>query len=184
MTAIVGIVHNGSVYIGGDSGCSNGWHDSVRADTKVFKNGAYLFGFTTSFRMGQLLHHALTPPEPTGNLDRFMSTTFVDAIRDCLKAGGWAEKNNDRERGGEFLVGVAGRLFTIEGDYQVAEESVGHAAVGSGYLVALGSLHATAQTTMKPRRRVMAALGAAERYTAGVRRPFTCMAVRTPEGGP
>lgn len=178
MTAIVGIAHDRSVYIGGDSGCSNGWHDSVRSDTKVFQNGPYLFGFTTSFRMGQLLHHALTPPEPTGDLDRFMSTTFIDAIRECLKLGGWAEKTNEREKGGQFLVGVAGRLFDIDSDYQVGEEAAGHAAIGSGYLVALGSLYATGETRMSPRRRVQTALEAAERYTAGVRAPFTCLVLR------
>lgn len=179
MTAIVGVVHSGRVYIGGDSGSSNGWHESVRVDTKVFQNGPYLFGFTTSFRMGQLLHHALTPPVPAGgSLERFMSTTFVDAVRDCLKAGGWASKSEDREKGGEFLVGVAGRLFNIDSDYQVGEEAAGHAAVGSGYLVALGSLYATGETRMSPRRRVATALEAAERYTAGVRAPFTCLVLR------
>lgn len=178
MTAIVGLVHSGRVYIGGDSGCSDGWKESVRSDTKVFQNGPYLMGFTTSFRMGQLLHHALTPPEPTGDLERFMTTTFIDAIRECLKAGGWAEKTAERERGGDFLVGVANRLFVVGPDYQVGEEAAGHAAVGSGYLVALGALHATGETRMSPRRRVATALEAAERYTAGVRAPFTCLVLR------
>lgn len=181
MTAIVGLVHQGAVYIGGDSAASNGWYETVRADTKVFRNGDYLFGFSTSFRMGQLLHHALKlPTPPARNLEKFMTTQFIDAIRTCLKEGGWAETSHDREKGGEFLVGVAGRLFSIEGDYQVAEETAGHFAVGSGFLVALGSLHATGQTSMRPRRRVLAALEAAERYTPGVCAPFKCLALRSP----
>ncbi len=54
MTAIVGLVHNATVYIGGDSAGVSGYSMTVRADSKVFTIGPYLMGFTTSFRMGQL----------------------------------------------------------------------------------------------------------------------------------
>jgi hypothetical protein len=154
---------------------------AVRADTKVFRNGKYLFGFTTSFRMGQLIRHALEPPTPPktpGQLDRFMSTTFIDAIRDCLKAGGWARRDNDREEGGTFLVGVRGRLYSVEEDFQVGQAADGYAAVGSGAAVALGALYASALMPMSPRRRVKVALRAAERFNAGVRGPFVCLSLK------
>ena len=64
MTAIVGLVDSGIVYIGGDSAGASGWSLTVRADAKVFFNAGYLFGFTTSYRMGQLIRYALQPPEP------------------------------------------------------------------------------------------------------------------------
>ena len=83
-----------------------------------------MFGFTTSFRMGQLIRYALEPPEPEGELDRFMSTAFVDAVRACLKDGGWARRDNEREEGGTFLVGVQGRLFAVHDDYQVDEANL------------------------------------------------------------
>lgn len=176
MTAIVGLVHEGTVYIGGDSAGVSGYSMTVRADAKVFTVGPYLLGFTTSFRMGQLIRYALDPPTPDGSdLDRFMSTTFVDAVRACLKAGGWAKKDNDREEGGTFLVGVAGRLFTIEDDYQVGASADGYAAVGCGSEIALGALFATARTRMAPERRIVVALQAAERFSAGVRGPFICL---------
>ncbi len=177
MTAIVGLVQQERVYIGGDSAGVAGLSLTVRADTKVFRNGGYLFGFTTSFRMGQLIRHSLEPPEPTGDLERFMSTTFVDALRTCLKDGGWARKDSDREEGGTFLVGVRGRLFTVHEDYQVGEGADPYAAVGSGADIALGALFATAGTRMSPRRRVDVALQAAERFSAGVRAPFVCLSV-------
>ena len=88
MTAIVGLVKSGSVYIGGDSAGVCGTSLTVRADAKVFRKKRYVFGFTTSFRMGQLIRYSLALPKPVGNLDAFMSTTFIDAVRDCLKAGG------------------------------------------------------------------------------------------------
>jgi ATP-dependent protease HslVU (ClpYQ) peptidase subunit len=178
MTAIVGLVHSGSVYIGGDSAGVSGMSLTVRADAKVFRKNRYLFGFTTSFRMGQLIRYSMKLPKPTGNLDAFMSTAFIDALRDCLKTGGWASKENDREEGGTFLVGVKGRLFAVYDDYQVAKSADGFAAVGCGDEIALGALFATANAGLSPRRRVKRALAAAERFSAGVRGPFVCVKSR------
>lgn len=175
MTAIVGLAQSGAVYIGGDSAGVSGMSLTVRADAKVFRKNRYLFGFTTSFRMGQLIRYSLTLPKPTGDLDAFMATTFIDAVRECLKAGGWASKENDREEGGTFLVGVRGQLFAVYEDYQVAKAADGFAAVGCGDQIALGALFATADTGLGPRRRVKKALGAAERFSAGVRGPFVCL---------
>jgi ATP-dependent protease HslVU (ClpYQ) peptidase subunit len=177
MTAVVGLVQSGTVYIGADSAGVAGMSLTVRADAKVFRKGRYLFGFTTSFRMGQLIRYALTLPEPAGDLDAFMSTAFIDALRECLKTGGWAAKENEREEGGTFLVGVKGQLFAIYDDYQVAKAADGFAAVGCGDQIALGALFATAETELSPRRRVLRALTAAERFSAGVRGPFVCLKV-------
>lgn len=178
MTAIVGLAQDGKVYIGGDSAGVSGLSLSVRADTKVFRKGPYLFGFTTSFRMGQLLHYCLDLPKPKGDdLEAFMATRFIDALRECLKTGGWARKENDREEGGTFLVGVRGQLFTIYDDYQVGRAADGFAAVGCGDDIALGALYATAGTELGPRKRVKLALRAAERFSAGVRGPFVCLSL-------
>ncbi|MFI0576169.1 hypothetical protein [Streptomyces tendae] len=180
MTAIVGLVHEGTVIIGGDSAGVSGYSLTVRADQKVFATGPYVMGFTSSFRMGQLLRWAFEPPEPdTEQLERFMATTFVDAVRETLKAGGWLKKDSDQEEGGVFLVGVAGRLFTVLQDFQVGEAADGYAAAGCGDDIAIGALYATAKLGMEPAARLACALSAAERFSAGVRGPFTL--VRTPD---
>ncbi|MFI6274307.1 hypothetical protein [Streptomyces sp. NPDC050988] len=182
MTAIVGLVHQGTVHLGGDSAGISGWSLTVRADAKVFTVGPYVLGFTSSFRMGQLLRYSFTPPKPLGqgveetkDVPRFMATHFVDAVRETLKAGGWLKKDSEREDGGTFLVGAAGRLFEVHDDFQVAESADGYAAVGCGYEIALGALHATARSRMAPQKRVRLALEAAERLSAGVRGPFTIL---------
>lgn len=177
MTCIVGLVHDGDVYIAGDSAGVSGYDLRVRADEKVFQNGHYAFGFTSSFRMGQLIRYAFTPPavpNEDADLRAFMTTTFVDALRECLKKGGYAKRENEVEAAGVFLVGVHGRLFVIESDYQVGENVDGFAAVGCGDQVALGSLYTTrtAAYLHEPEYRVRAALEAAERFSAGVRGPF------------
>lgn len=183
MTAIVGLVHNGAVHIGGDSaGVGPGWSSTVRADAKVFRNGPYLMGFTDSFRMGQLLRYALDAPKPGRDLERHMATTFVDAVRKTLVDGGWIWRDNGRELGGTFLVGVAGRLFVVHGDFQVGEPADGYAAVGCGQDIALGALYASAG--QPPARRVRAALEAAAHFSAGVRAPFIHLHQRPPKEQP
>lgn len=100
MTAIVGVVHDGKVLIGADSGGVGGWTVRIRKDAKVFANGPYVMGFTTSFRMGQILRWGFKPAAPgRGSLERFMCTTWVDAARKALSDGGWAKKEAERDLG-------------------------------------------------------------------------------------
>lgn len=180
MTCIIGLVHDSAVYIGGDSAGVGSYDLTVRADPKVFRNGPYLMGFTSSFRMGQLLQYAELPEVDGSDLHRFMATTFINAVREVLKSGGYAKKENDREEGGTFLVGIRGRLFAVEADYQVAEAVDGYLAVGCGNQVALGALFAT---TGRPNaeERIDIALHAAERLNAGVRGPFIILTLEPAE---
>lgn len=173
MTVVVGVVSDGTVYMGADSAGISGWDLVVRKDPKVFRKGEMLIGFTTSFRMGQLLHHAFEPPPVEGDLSAYMVTTFVNALRDCFKAGGYARKNNEEEAAGTFMVGLRGRLFVISDDYQVVEPAHVFAAVGCGSSYALGSLYAT--RSMSPQTRICLALETAEAFSAGVRGPFTIL---------
>lgn len=172
MTCIAGLVDGARVWIGGDSAGVSGYGLTVRADSKVFRNGPMLFGFTTSFRMGQLLRYALTIPDhdPRVDVDKFMATTFVDAVRECLKSHGYAKKTEEVESGGTFLVAFKGQLFAIHSDYQVGRALEGFDAVGCGEDIALGALFAS--PSLAGRDRVELALQAAERHSAGVRGPF------------
>ncbi len=171
MTCIAGVAEGGKVWIGGDSAGVGGYELTVRADSKVFRNGDFLFGFTSSFRMGQLLRYSLVPPKVYDKDPMtFMCTEFIDAVRNCLKAGGYAEKEKEKESGGTFLVGLKGRLFSIYGDYQVGEATAFYDAVGCGQSYALGVLFATVGES--PDYRVRKALAAAEAHSAGVRSPF------------
>ncbi|TAL42992.1 MAG: hypothetical protein EPN91_07260 [Salinibacterium sp.] len=174
MTAIAGIVHKGTVYIGGDSaGVDSGLSLVVRADAKVFVNGPMVLGFTSSFRMGQLLRYAFTPPPCPKRADvhRYMVTDFIDAVRKTLKKGGYAKIENKVEEGGTFLVGFRGRLFEINGDFQVGEGVDPYGAVGIGRDLVLGALFASEGRA--PEERIHTALAAAERFGAAVRAPFT-----------
>lgn len=173
MTCIVGVEHNGRVYIGGDSAGVAGYSLAIRADEKVFTTGPFVIGFTTSFRMGQLLRYRLSVPEQASTEPddyRFMCTTFIDAVRKCLKDGGWAEVVNGVERGGCFLVGYRGCLYVVGSDFQVGRAADGFDAVGCGDEIALGAFAAC--TLKDPERRIREALRWAEHFSAGVAGPF------------
>lgn len=174
MTCIIGVVEGDKVWMGGDSAGITGYGLTVRADQKVFRNGEFLMGFCGSYRMGQILRYAFVPPKHPKRVDvyRYMVTTYVDAVRDALKKGGFARRKEEVEEiDGSFMVGYRGRLFMVEEDYQIAEAVDGFAAIGCGQEIAQGALCVT--DGMDPRKRIRAALDAAERYSAGVRRPFT-----------
>jgi len=172
MTCIVGIVHNNRVYIGGDSAAVGGLSIVARNDRKVFVTGDFVMGFTSSFRMGQLLAFGFNPPKPRVGDDimSYMVGDFIDAARARMKAGGFAKVVNGEDQGGTFLVGYKGRLFVVHGDFQVGESIHGYDAVGCGDDIALGAL--SASKGMAPRLRINQALKAAETHSAGVRAPF------------
>lgn len=175
MTCIAGIVDKGRVFIGGDSAGVGDYDLVVRADRKVFAIGDYVMGFTTSFRMGQLLAHAFAPPNPPSDsedLMRFMVVDFIDVVRKLLKDNGFSKVEDNVESGGTFLVGVKGRLFHIADDFQVGESTHGFDACGCGAQLALGSLWAMQTRNLHPIEKVRAALAAAETFSAGVRAPF------------
>lgn len=175
MTCIVGVSDGRRVFIGGDSAGVDGLSIRTRLDRKVFRNGAFVFGFTTSFRMGQILAFCFSPPEPPagGDLLGFMCSDFIGRARTALRDGGFARTSDGVETGGTFLVGVMGRLFRIDNDFQVGEVAEGWDACGCGEDYALGHLWATRGA--EPRARVLGALEAAEGLSAGVRRPFVLL---------
>ena len=177
MTIIVGLIDEESktIYMGGDSAGVAHYSLQKRKDPKVFINGEFIIGYTSSFRMGQLLRFKLNPPTRKIGMDvyEYMCTDFIDAVRECFKEGGYTEIENNVEAGGTFLVGYAGRLFEVESDFQVAERLIDYTACGCGIDLALGSLHSTAYIThITPERRVLLALKAAAEFSVGVSDPF------------
>jgi len=171
MTCIVGIVHREGVIIGGDSAGVTTYRIVRRADEKVFQVGEFIMGFTDSFRMGQILRYSFVPPARGAEDDlTFMNTKFIDAVRQCLKSGGYARKSDEVESGGTFLVGYKGKLYCVESDYQVGISLEEFEAIGCGEEFALGCLHAT--PGQDPRARAQMALEAAARFSTGVRGPF------------
>ena len=185
MTCIVAIAQNGVVYMGSDHAASDdktGWILS-RKEPKCFKVGQYAVAFTDSFRMGQILQYSWKPPiyTPTktnSGLDKFMRTKFIDSIKDAFRAEGFGSVSQagQEDEGGVFIVGLQGRIFTIDEDFHVGENIVNYMAEGSGGQIALGALYAT-KNQKNPKVRLKAALEAASEFNMSVAPPFTYIQV-------
>lgn len=179
MTCIVGILDkkNNNVIIGGDSAGSAYNSIAIRKDSKVFKNGDFAFGCTSSFRMIQLLRFSFKPPEINNkDIYEYMCTDFVNAVRNCFREGGFLQKDSEGvETGGTFLIGYKNRLFKIESDFQVGERACGYDAIGCGSDFALGSFYESQHLTHAGRR-ASRALEAAEFLSIGVSSPFIYLA--------
>jgi hypothetical protein len=202
VTCVVGIVDDERVWVGADSAAVAGLGVTVRRDPKVFElrneqaGTGVLVGFTSSFRMGQLLRYKMRLPGryPGEDAYEWMVKEFVEAARACLKEGGFTEVEKARERGGTFIVGVPGsvgtaegpggeeaaRLFAVHDDFQVAEPVARYYAVGCGDELALGSLATSGDWDSDPYGRVVSALRAAEMHSAGVSGPFTVLTLPHP----
>lgn len=175
MTCIVGLIHKDSIYMGGDSAATSGWELRIRKDPKVFIKKDFIIGFTTSFRMGQLLMSSkFDPPQQKAkqsDLD-YLITDFVDHLRDLYTRSGYLKKKESADVGGQFLVGYRKQLFIIHSDFQVAQSSQDFDACGGGQALALGAMFATQDSRMAPKKRIELALQAAENFHASVRGPF------------
>ena len=119
------------------------------------------------------LKEFINPPKQKKNQDtyKYMCTDFINAVRKCLRSGGYSLVKDNVEEGGEFLVGYDKRLFCIESDFQVAEYHMNYASVGCGEDIALGSMYST-ENTGDPKGRIKCALRAAQEFSAYVREPF------------
>lgn len=173
MTCIVGIVEDGDVWIGGDSAGVSGLDVTIRTDEKVWKTKHFVYGYTSSFRMGQLLRYKFdpTPWDGKGTIQKYMATTFMDQLRNTFKSGGYMANDNGREDGGDFLVGHQGHLFAVYSDLQFGQSRDDYMSVGCGESYALGALHAMGPNPT-PNAKIKKALEAAVHFSGGVRPPF------------
>jgi len=176
MTCIVGFARDGEVVIGGDSAGISNYDRRIVAYPKVFKRTFFVIGYTSSFRMGQLLQYTLAVPlqkkEQTDH--EFMCTTFIDAVKKCLKDGEYATKSNDVLTGGTFLVGYRGNIYKVCDDFQVFKSTEGYEACGCGDRYALGAIrtHLALQPKANLNSIVINALEIATHFSAGVHGPF------------
>ena len=178
MTCIVGLEHEGRVWIGGDSAGIRESDLSLRimGNSKVFSKKDMLFGSSGSLRVNQLLRFSLKIPRQKGEDDlNYLCTDFVDATRKCLINGGngGTEDHGEESMESNLLIGYRGSLYQMEKDYNVIIAKIGFDACGSGENYALGSLFSTMDTKLGPKERVATALSAAAYFSAGVYPPFS-----------
>lgn len=180
MTCIVGLIDNGITYLGGDSCGSNGYNGDTYRQPKVFHckdtNNAVI-GYTSSFRMGQLLMYAkdlfdeLSISKDEINHE-YLVTRFIPNVQKVFSNGGFEENKNGIKSSGEFLLGYKHKLYNIQDDYSVLESMNNYDACGCGQDYALGSLKTTEGLKLSPVERIHEALQSASKFSVGVSAPF------------
>jgi len=136
MTCIIGIECENKVYLAGDVQ-GTGWNNKiVHTEPKVYKKNDVIFGYTTSYRFGQIIeHHIDVPliPEDKSKIYQWICTQFIPNIRQTLT-------EHEYEGGGEMLFGVGNELWKLQEDFSVLRAACGYNAVGSGTEYAIGSI--------------------------------------------
>lgn len=170
MTCISAVVKNGHVYMAGDLMGSNGFTKKVYPDTKVFKNGDFLIGYTSSFRMGQILQYNWSqPPRLEGVTDReYLQIDVIESMRECFNNYGFGEFKDGEHQGGTFLIGYKGELYEMQSNFSILKNE-SFAAVGSGqYHAEAALLLLTQDPDFDPKDVLTASIYAASYFTTSV----------------
>jgi ATP-dependent protease HslVU (ClpYQ) peptidase subunit len=173
MTCIVGVIENGVIYVGGDSAGVAGSAIRIREDSKIFTKNGMIFGFTSSFRMGQIIRYSFVIPHQKESKDdyEYLCTDFISSLSSSLKENGYKD-------GGTFLLGYKNNLYRVDSDFQVAKNNFNYDACGCGEDYALGALYAMGDS-FSPYDQVKKALSAASFFSAYVCPPYVIESLQT-----
>lgn len=172
MTCVVGIAHEGTVYLSGERGASTDETIIASQDPKIARRGSFIIGYAGNYGLGQLMLHGLNMPAlPRGkkNLLPYMRTQFHAAFVSLMEKSKYKMELAHEDTQSGFLIGVRGQLFEyepIDGQMALFDET----AIGSGANMAFGCLYAT--RGMNPEDRVRLAVAAACEYSTSCREPI------------
>jgi|SRR6478609_426017 len=183
MTCIVGLVSKDSVFLGGDRAATDGGLGrTIIKEPKVFEKNYVGFGVCGLPKVMDAVQHAIELPPFNDGVDpkAYLVSEVVPTIREGLKKLECTQLHKGQQYfHGAMLIGFQGRLFLMEGNFQLVESSKGFAAVGSGQEPALGSLRSTKGN---PRDRLIDALEVSAENNAGVAPPFDVIEIKTRRG--
>lgn len=146
MTTLVAIQNENWCLIAADSQST----DSVRKydispTGKINLNNGYLFASAGLVRGQNLLAFGWTPPKPPkSNLDKFITATFIPAMRKFFMEAGYDMKDDGDIASFEndLLVGVSGVIYSIDSTYAWERTAGVVYTAGSGGSYAMGALDA------------------------------------------
>lgn len=126
MTTIIAVETKNGVIMGCDSQMT-GSGKSTLAEGKILRNGDYAISVCGRARAIQQFRYADLPVPTAGeDVDRFMATTFVEALQGVFADAGLVEGEN------EILVAYKGRVYHFHADLTMLRDASGIYTSGSG----------------------------------------------------
>ena len=180
MTIIIGYVNkeNNSVFMSGDSRTTqDSYYDTMNVK-KVFIKNDFIIGASGTLRLINILKHKFIPPKYPNrinrlSIDEYMNTLFIDEVRLCFINNGLRQgREPDQDYNGAFLVGYKGRLFEVGCDFAINESQLPFATLGSGSLIASGSLMTTLYDDISIEEKINKALEVTGKLDCGVGPPY------------
>lgn len=172
MTCIVGMIDkSGKGHMASDSLGSNGHNKGTYKNKKIFKKGEMLIGYTSSYRMGQLLEHSLTLPgrKVDQTIENYIYVDFVEAVRKLMKEHGYLKIDSNKESIGQFPILTEGRIFLMQDDLSLLEAEDNFDACGSGEDFATATVDILLKhSKLTPKQILTEAVQTASKYIATV----------------
>lgn len=160
MTIIAAASWKGETWIASDSAGTDGWGLQTAHGTKLSRFPFGVVGFTASYRTLQAIHSELWKVQRVETDEQ--ARALVDVISKGLTDAGWSRSTTGALPSCSdltFLIATkGGRLYVIHSDLAILRYEK-FAAVGSGYHVAMGAMHAT--QTLPVRKALRGAMRAA-----------------------
>lgn len=170
MTVIIGFIDKSKIYIGGDRLASNGHSKEEIAYPKVFKKGKFLFGYTTSFRFGEILQYDFEPPFHSKDIEddrEYMVSIFIPELRNSLENGKYSA-SDAYGKSGVAIIGYKGRLYTLQDDWCLLEYSSGVHTIGAGAEYAVGAMSVLKDLDMPTENKIRKAIQITSEYCVSV----------------
>lgn len=168
------------IYMAADSigMCTDTYEKYIIKDPKIFykndKNGhRMLFGYSGSFRVGQVLKSELKIPTVlnTHPMD-YLIKKLIPNMQDILESH--KVSINEETPNSEtlsLLITIKDRIFSIENNWSIIESTENYASVGIAGKFAMGYLYATEDTDIPASARIYNSVEAATKFSAASSMP-------------
>lgn len=164
MTCIAVLRQDDYIYMAGERAVSNEESIQYLSTPKIWKAGAYLFGYAGHLS-ALTLYHTFNPPQPAkglygAELDKFMYTKFLTYMTEFY------ESHSIKTDGLDLLIAVRDRIYEHSTDnMSLYTYDTDYNSIGSGSPYVMASLFSTADSELSGRERIKLALDAACKFS-------------------
>lgn len=177
MTCIVGVEYNNEVFLCGDRAASTIDVITVNRAPKVYKKFTkkkqtpVVIGWAGAFLFGNVLQYKYIPPDikPGMTPDEYVYHALIKDLRKCMTDNHYQPADDP----GYTMIGVNGRLFTLQEDFSMLHNEIGYGAIGSGAMIAMGAMQVMWNGgQIEPKSFLIKAAEASAAFSTTVRGPF------------